>query len=469
MRLIYILLVMIVVGLGICSAMVFLIWQDITDQSLEWQKARIRIRESSFLARINSLLGRTPKIYPTEKEISYSEPEEKETQHPPEEKEKPTETDSGFENPSTPPPTYPYPVLESNKDKKEQQTISYHYSPPQTKKEETVVLVDTKIISGPQQNEIITETNQVEFQFEANITPKDSEGRIWFETKIEGFEEDWRTSYSNQRKVRLPAGPKEYEFQVRAKIGLRIDRKYETFIDTTPAKRKFKINTSPYFNKIRISQMKSKTSSEPCLITLSSRLRGEEEINITGWKIEGENRSFVIPKGIERYDPHRREHLEDIFVKSGDRIYLSGGENPKGRDNNFKLNRCMGYLTNFYDFPIRIPRYCPSPRWGEEDFTEEILDLSDYCQQYILDIRRCEIPDYEENSQIVTDPDCVDYITENFNYSGCFKNYSNEEDFLQSQWHIYMGKNIVGEGIDIFYLKDKNGLVVDKYLYKDLY
>ena len=94
--------------------------------------------------------------------------------------------------------------------------------------------VNTYIISGPKEGEALDETNQVVFRFTAWVYPKETEGQIMFETKIIGFDEDWKETSSQDRVVELPAGPKEYTFFVRAKIG--------KIVDPTPAKRTFKIS-----------------------------------------------------------------------------------------------------------------------------------------------------------------------------------------------------------------------------------
>jgi len=315
------------------------------------------------------------------------------------------------------------------------------------------ISVNTYITSSPEEGEVIDETNKVTFEFKAKVSPEETEGRIIFETKIEGFDEDWKDTSSNQRIVNFPSGPKEYTFLVRAKI--------EDVIDQTPAKRTFKINTSPYFGKIKISSVSPQTSSRPSLITLSTYLKNEEEINITGWQIKGRKGSFVIPGGIEKYSPYYNPvPTESIFIERGDIIYLSGGSNPLGRDRNFRPNKCLGYFANYHDFSIPLPKNCPKPT------SEEISHLDPCCQEFILRMRTCEAPDYSQSYSVARDSECVDYLNENFNYGGCYRNYSRDEDFIGNNWHIYMNRDfLVSDDCDTLYLRDQNGLLVDKYSY----
>lgn len=327
-------------------------------------------------------------------------------------------------------------------------------SPPPT---EPVVSINTYITSGPEEGEIIEETNRITFEFRARVSPEETEGNIIFETKIEGFDENWETISYNQRIVDFPPGPKEYTFLVKAKIN--------DIVDSTPTQRTFKINTSPYFEKIQISNVQSQNSYDHSLIRLDV-YHVNEEINITGWRVEGQKGGFSIPQGIEKYNhlfysqlPGNDLPLKDIFVDYGHTIYLSSALNPLGRYKNFRLNKCIGYLAHDYDFAIDFYNNCPRP---DED---DILSFDPCCQQYVLNRSRCEIPDYWENSDIARDSECVSYIIDYFSYIGCYENYSRDEDFLNDEWHIYMNGNFVSTGIDILYLRDQNGLFVDKYRY----
>jgi len=326
--------------------------------------------------------------------------------------------------------------------------------PPASK---PTISVNTYIVSGLEEGEIIDETNRVTFEFKATVLPEETAGRITFETKVEGLDTNWQgTSYS-QRTIDLPAGSKEYTFWVRAKIN--------NVIDKTPAGRTFKVNTSPYFGKVEISGKQPQTSS-PSLITLATRLNKEEKINITGWQIKGNKGNIIIPQGIETYPPGGSSYSEDIFIKQSDRVYLWSSSNPLGFNKNFRPNECFGYLRDRYNFipSISASKKCPTIK------LEEVSYLNEYCQDFILrKLRGCEAPDYSQDLKILFDLNCrafIDsYVERNFNYQGCFLNYSRDENFLSDYWYIYLGRDIVSKLHDTLYLRDKDGLVVDKYLY----
>ena len=320
------------------------------------------------------------------------------------------------------------------------------------------VSINTYIKFGPQDKEVINETNRVVFEFGAEVSPSDTEGQITFETKIEGFDDNWKETYGSQRTIDLPAGPKEYTFLVRAKIN--------DIVDPTPAKRTFKLNISPYFDKVKISSVTPPDArANPSLITLNTELNEKEKVDITGWKFEGKYGNFIVPKGIEQFNPlFRPLLLKDIIVKQGDRIYISSAANPLGdKDFNFRTNKCMGYLVSFNQFTIPISKNCPSSQILPESLCED-------CQDYIFSLGACQAPTFQgmEKYDLLKDDACRSYLDLNLNYGGCYRNYYRDQNFWENQWHIYLDraeKEIMDINVDTIYLRDRNGLLVDKYTY----
>jgi len=97
-------------------------------------------------------------------------------------------------------------------------------------------LIDTLIVSGPKNNETITDTDQVTFKFRARVYSESIGNNIVFETKISGIDSNWKETSSNSRTIRLKTGTYKYTFSVRAKSG--------GFIDNTPATRTFTAKVS---------------------------------------------------------------------------------------------------------------------------------------------------------------------------------------------------------------------------------
>ena len=324
--------------------------------------------------------------------------------------------------------------------------------------EDSGISINTYITSGPENGEIIEDTNKVTFRFKGKASPSDTQGTIRYDVKVQGLDSEWTYISRNYRTITLPAGAKEYTFLVRAKIN--------GVTDPTPAKRTFKLNISPYFNKIRIYSTSIQTFYRSySQVQLSTSLARGEEIDITGWTLKGKWGTFIFPQGLEKYYPWQgKAPVKDIIIKQGDRIYLPSGKNPLGEYRSFRENKCLGYLTDYYDFSIPIYNSCPRP---DKDETSE---LEPCCQEFISDLGRCEIPDYSQSTfisyNVAEDLECVSYLNRNFNYGGCYRNYSRDADFLKNKWYIYTGRNlVVDDDCDTFYLRDKNGLIVDVYDY----
>ncbi len=327
----------------------------------------------------------------------------------------------------------------------EKQSTTPYTSETSTPETQTLEIT-TKIVSGPKHNEVIDETNEITFQFDLKIPDPDKRTR--FETKVLGFDTDWKSTSSKKRTITLPPGPKKYTFLVREK------EKAET---TSPAQRIFKLNISPYFGKVEIEDLELGTKTSYSLITLDTDLEREEEINMTDWQLQGRLKSFDFSKGIQAYHPiFNAVPNEDIIIKRGDTIYLSAASTPLGLVNVFKTNQCTGYLDDLRDFPITIPEDCPKI---EQD---DISELDQCCQEYILDLEKCELP----KDTYVLDLECKNYVTNNINYEGCFSKYSKYNDFLGDEWHMYLNFNLVLTGeCHTLYLRDQNNLFIDKYTY----
>jgi len=315
--------------------------------------------------------------------------------------------------------------------------------------QEPGVLVETYITSGPENGEIINDASKITFEFKGKVFPEGISGRFYYETKLEGVDNDWKKTSSEKRTINLPAGSKEYIFWVRAKIN--------NFIDLTPEKRTFKVEISPYFGKIMIS------SASHSYIKLSNKSSEDEKINITGWQITGDKGTITVSKGVELFVPGEDMVEKDIFIEKGDNVYFYSEKNPFGRKEDFRPNKCFGYLTSYYDSvsSFNYSKICPKI----ED--RDICHLSDDCQKYIRKLRSCKMPDYSEDFSVLLDSKCKEFIdnytSEYLNYEGCINNYFKDDDFYKNAWYIYVGYDIVGRCTEKIYLYDESGLFVDDY------
>lgn len=218
---------------------------------------------------------------------------------------------------------------------------------------------------------------------------------------------------------------------------------------------------SEYIGKVKISSIRKANTSQPSMITLTVAPYKGDPINLTGWTIKTRRGSHIVPQGIKEYEPFPTDkYPQDIIIKDRITVYLINDENPLGRNKNFRPNKCFGYLRNKYTFyPSIYSSYCPKPK------LEEISHLQPECQEFILRLPSCQIPEYANNNKILFDMECRNYIDTIFSYRSCIGNHSEDNDFFKNSWYVYFSSNIVEELHDTVYLYDRNRLLVDKYLY----
>lgn len=308
--------------------------------------------------------------------------------------------------------------------------------------------LDTLITSGPAQGASLIE-EKVSFEFTGSAEPE-QERRITFETKVVGIDEDWKGTSGNKRTITLPPGPGEYTFFVRAKLS--------NVVDLSPASRTFFTNTSPYLGKVKLSSVRTK--SPPFSITLATNLSSDENVNITGWRIEGNTGGFEIRQGIAKFHPTKNTVLSDIILHRSDKVLIFESRSPFGRNVSFRPNLCFGYLKPYYAFPLPIPSSCP-----DKPTLQETSNLAPTCQDFILKnvkTSSCTIPDF---TGIQGDRECISYIQNRYNYDACYTLHSAEPGFDKNEWHVYAERSFGHPLHDTIELLDQDGLLIDSYIY----
>ena len=179
-------------------------------------------------------------------------------------------------------------------------------------------------------------------------------------------------------------------------------------------------------------------------------------IDITGWTVESEkyHTSYIIP---DAYDVTNHPFLErkgNIALNDKGKVTVYTGTGASGV--NFRVNSCIGYLSNYYKFTPALPLMCPKPD------TLETKKLSSYCQKVITQNSGCKEPNLND---ILIDTECRDYLAGHFNYSKCVEANYNYYDFLTDEWRVYLGhaREIWANEADAILLRDENGLVVSRY------
>lgn len=216
---------------------------------------------------------------------------------------------------------------------------------------------------------------------------------------------------------------------------------------------------SPYFKKVKISSAYvSSWSTTPAQISLSSALK-EEAVNITGWRLKSNKKEMTVPQAVNVYDPFGFWPQEDIIIFENSFINIYSNKSPLNK--NLRLNKCTGYLENIYDFDPALPQNCPSVS------RSEIVHLSGECQSYILSLWGCKLPETSfYNTLLGSDSGnaCRAFLN-TISHGSCFQKHRYDSDFLSNEWRIWMNWNILDPQHDRLWLLDKNGLLVDEYIY----
>lgn len=299
-------------------------------------------------------------------------------------------------------------------------------------------------------DKVIEETSVI-FRF-TGVTGQEYDKNLKFDTFIEGLDSKWVAVSGHERKATLPAKSGLYKFFVRAVSP-------DGGIDPLPKSYAFEVKLSPYFGQVSISGSGlSLTDPNKEKITLTGK--NTEPISLNGWTVGSlkYHTSFIIPENAyEIPDQPYYQYQKDLYIYSKAKINIFSGASPMGV--NFRLNKCIGYLKNYYKFDPVITNSCPKPLAGD------IKSFSAYCQKTInSSVASCKEPDLND---ILIDAECRDYMKENLSYSKCVENSSAFHDFLTNEWRVYLRRpsEIWANEKDSIILRDADGLLVGKFQY----
>lgn len=318
-------------------------------------------------------------------------------------------------------------------------------SEPQTKK-----YPETLILEGPKEGAVL-ETTEITFRY-SGTNPLGQVKDLSFETYLKGYDQSWQDQgRDDSQTFDLPSESGNYTFYVRARN--------EGYTDPTPASISFSIGVSPYYQKIKISQVfPNEENFRNDYLILENN--SEEQINISGWRLKSRKDELTVPKATNKLRaPFSNKDYSDIKLPADGRILISMGASPQ--DINFRLNQCAGYLDQSDKFFPSLAKECsliaPS----------QYSHLKKTCRDYIEGLDQCEIPDYTGNFEIGADSDCTGFLNEKFNYNYCFSQHEKETDFLRDEWRVFLSRSLdfLNNDTDKLILRDKNGLLVEEYSY----
>lgn len=217
---------------------------------------------------------------------------------------------------------------------------------------------------------------------------------------------------------------------------------------------------SPQFRKVRISGVRTYSGSAAANNADTVRLTesigsGDAAINITGWKLQANQGSYVIQRAAKVYKTGGSV-LGDIALANGQSANIYSGSSAVRA--NFMGNSCMGYLSSQYSFVPKLSGSCTRPT------KNEIATFSGACQDYILKLGSCQAGDPNDSRIPASDSACRSFVA-NLNYDGCVRTRQADEKFSTNVWNVWSGKPFLDPLHDRVLLLDGNGKLVDYYLY----
>ena len=219
--------------------------------------------------------------------------------------------------------------------------------------------------------------------------------------------------------------------------------------------------TSSYKGKINLSVWNAKETSpqnEYLEIRASSDIKS---ISISNWTVEDRNGlKFNLGRGANLFFLSQVNAQEPIILEPNGVVIVTTGRSPVGA--NFRLNLCTGYFNQFQEFVPSLPQECP--HIDEKDIPQ---NYPDGCVDYIRGLSTCRMPaniSYETSIEIGND--CILFLDEKANYSGCVNAHKNEENFYKKEWRVYLGRSEeLWQTRDTIILRDQDGKIVDEESY----
>ena len=220
---------------------------------------------------------------------------------------------------------------------------------------------------------------------------------------------------------------------------------------------------SPYKGKIKIAYVNR--SNDPSYEYITLRMdTGDTPIKINGWMIKSlsSGNLVTIPKGTKLYFEKTNNSEEDVYVSSGDVVYILTGRSPLGIG--FKTNKCSGYLSQFQNFIPYLYTSCPIPR-NENLSSIPAISYNDACLDYIESYPSCRIK--TENLPANWSFECKKFIEEKIGYPNCVNLHKNDKNFYLREWRLYLNRNSIlwkNRREDIV-LYDNQGKIVSEIKY----
>lgn len=221
---------------------------------------------------------------------------------------------------------------------------------------------------------------------------------------------------------------------------------------------------SPLYGQVRIASL-VRASPFPGTggeVSISADWSLKNPIDVTGWGVRGNKGTVVfIPQAVPDYNPNTFVGLQntDIMLESGGRVVVYGSRNPISV--NFRLNKCTGYMNEAYKFDPSLPNECPQINYART------ASLSGRCQDFVRTLNVCVTPKLDAYNQAngYVEDECRTLVARQ-NQTACYTDHRGDADFFSKEWRAWNGVYMPFDADhDRLVLYDKQGLIVDEYIY----
>lgn len=220
-------------------------------------------------------------------------------------------------------------------------------------------------------------------------------------------------------------------------------------------------NKSQYFGKVALrsgSASATNPSSEYLIIEASKSIA--QGIPITNWALVSTStgRRATIGQGVVLPFLNDTSAKENIVMVAGDKATVITGVSPTGYS--FRLNKCIGYFSERYNFSPQLPYSCP--HISDLPLPQPPNNLSDACIDYINSFPSCSsIQKYPPSN---VDSACRSFIEGEARYDRCVYNNKKDTSFYNLEWRVYLGQSseLWKGSRETVQLLDQYGKIVDQ-------
>ncbi len=237
-------------------------------------------------------------------------------------------------------------------------------------------------------------------------------------------------------------------------------------LDQNLSKNVGKENRSPYYGKVNIGNISGLNNPNPNkeYIRMSTKLKKDETVNITGWYLRSEKTKNTVVIGQASLLPFPFSKVyNDVVLQYKDVTILTKGFSPIGIS--FRTNKCTGYFEEDRTFTPSLQMKCPKPGSEELPQFSSVLDRNDECVSVIKRLPRCTTvkSDFLRDLPDTVPSSCKTYMETQVNYNSCVAKHFDDTDFPGTEYRLFFNKfgPLWRSKDDVITLYDKEGMVVD--------